>query len=364
MKYPAARFVSDRKHTASKTTKGTVQMEITFGRKRKWLTTGVRLYSDQWSGKTKVRDTVRSLDLNERPDAQMQDINEFINSLIKKKEEFSFDKPEHFLKYSQHKESFMDFVRRRVSERADLTKGTLNTHASLINSLEESGRIICFTGMTTADIMYHDGFLHRKYTGQTTVHGYHKRLKRYMDEAVEYELLNGNPYDRLKSGRGKSEGIKYLTLEQINQIQRLEISSESIGRVRDLFIFQCHTGLSYADLFKFDSSTVTRKGNKFFIRDARIKTDEEYFMMLLKPAIGILEKYGFDLHKKNLKRWIASCKQNNPPGYMNLLLFHEFLQSVQPVNRRIVERVRIVLVDVADVGVDVHGGIGDVFRSA
>nr|DAZ68504.1 MAG TPA: hypothetical protein [Caudoviricetes sp.] len=46
------------------------------------------------------------------------------------------------------------------------------------------------------------------------------------------------------------------------------------------------------------------------------------------------------------------------------MLFHEFLQSVQPVNRRIVERVRIVLVDVADVGVDVHGSIDDVFRFA
>ena len=297
MKYPTARFVFDRKHTASKTTKGTVQIEITFERKRKWLTTGVRLYSDQWSEKTKVRNTVQSLDLNERLDAQMQNINEFINSLIKKKEEFSFDKLEHFLKYSQHKESFIDFVRRRVSERTDLTKGTLNTHASLINSLEEFGRIIYFTDITTANIMYYDDFLHRKYTKQTTVHGYHKRLKRYINEAMKYELLNENPYNKLKFDRGKSEGIKYLTLEQITQIQRLKISSVSIERVRDLFIFQCYTGLSYADLFKFDFSTVTRKGNKFFIRDARIKTDEEYFIMLLKPAIEILKKYEFNLPK-------------------------------------------------------------------
>ncbi len=297
MKYPTTRFVFDRKHTASKTTKGTVQIEITFERKRKWLTTGVRLYSDQWSEKTKVKNTVQSLDLNERLDAQMQNINEFINSLIKRKEEFSFDKLEHFLKYSQHKESFIDFVKRRVGERTDLSKGTLNTHASLINSLEEFGRIIYFTDITTANIMHYDDFLHRKYTKQTTVHGYHKRLKRYINEAMKYELLNENPYNKLKFDRGKSEGIKYLTLEQINQIQRLKISSESIERVRDLFIFQCYTGLSYADLFKFDFSTVTRKGDKFFIRDARIKTEEEYFIMLLKPAIEILKKYNFNLPK-------------------------------------------------------------------
>jgi site-specific recombinase XerD len=295
MKYPTARFVFDRKHTASKTTKGTVQIEILFERKRKWISTGVRLYSDQWNDKTKVKNTVQSVDLNERLDAQMQNINEFINNLIKNKEAFSFDKLEHFLKYSQQKESFINFIKRRVSERTDLRKGTLNTHASLINSLEEFGRIVYFSDITTANIMYYDHFLHKKYTKQTTVHGYHKRLKRYINESIKYELIKENPYNKLKFDRGKSEGIKYLTIEQINQIRSLEIASESIDKVRDLFIFQCFTGLSYADLFKFDFSTVIERKNKFFIRDVRVKTQEEYFLMLLKPAMEILRKYDFKL---------------------------------------------------------------------
>ena len=295
MKYPTARFVFDRKHTASKTTKGTVQIEILFERKRKWISTGVRLYSDQWNDKTKVKNTVQSVDLNERLDAQMQNINEFINNLIKNKEAFSFDKLEHFLKYSQQKESFINFIKRRVSERTDLRKGTLNTHASLINSLEEFGRIVFFSYITTANIMYYDQFLHKKYTKQTTVHGYHKRLKRYINESIKYELIKENPYNKLKFDRGKSEGIKYLTIEQINQIRSLEIASESIDKVRDLFIFQCFTGLSYADLFKFDFSTVIERKNKFFIRDVRVKTQEEYFLMLLKPAMEILRKYDFKL---------------------------------------------------------------------
>ena len=295
MKYPTVRFVFDRKHTASKTTKGTVQIEILFERKRKWISTGVRLYSDQWNDKTKVKNTVQSIDLNERLDAQMQNINEFINNLIKNKEAFSFDKLEHFLKYSQQKESFIDFIKRRVSERTDLRKGTLNTHASLINSLEEFGRIVYFSDITTANIMYYDDFLHKKYTKQTTIHGYHKRLKRYINESIKYELIKENPYNKLKFDRGKSEEIKYLTIEQINQIRSLEIASESIDKARDLFIFQCFTGLSYADLFKFDFSTVIERKNKFFIRDVRVKTQEEYFLMLLKPAMEILRKYDFKL---------------------------------------------------------------------
>lgn len=319
MKYPVLRFVFDRKHTASKTTKGTVQIEILFERKRKWLSTGVRLYSDQWSEKTKVKNTVQSLDLNERLDTQMRNINEFINGLVKNKEPFSFDKLEHFLKYSQTKESFIDFIKRRVGERTDLRQGTLNTHASLITSLEEFGRIVYFTDVTTANIMHYDNFLHGKYNKQTTIHGYHKRLKRYINEAIKYDLLKDNPYNKLKFERGKSEGIKYLTLEQIKQIQGLKTTSESIERVRDLFVFQCFTGLSYADLFNFDFSGVIKKGNKFFIRDVRVKTEEEYFLMLLKPAMEILQKYDFKLpvisnYQYNLRlkvvQELARIKQN------------------------------------------------------
>lgn len=105
----------------------------------------------------------------------------------------------------------------------------------------------------------------------------------------------GNGYILNSDRSGKSKGIKYLTIEQINQIRSLEIASESIDKVRDLFIFQCFTGLSYADLFKFDFSTVIERKNKFFIRDVRVKTQEEYFLMLLKPAMEILRKYDFKL---------------------------------------------------------------------
>lgn len=206
-----------------------------------------------------------------------------------------------------------------MGERTDLRQGTLNTHASLITSLEGFGRIVYFTDVTTANIMHYDNFLHGKYNKQTTIHGYHKRLKRYINEAIKYDLLKDNPYNKLKFERGKSEGIKYLTLEQIKQIQGLKTASESIERVRDLFVFQCFTGLSYADLFNFDFSGVIKKGNKFFIRDVRVKTEEEYFLMLLKPAMEILQKYDFKLpvisnYQYNLRlkvvQELARIKQN------------------------------------------------------
>ena len=70
-------------------------------------------------------------------------------------------------------------------------------------------------------------------------------------------------------------------MDQIKQIQNLEITSESISKVRDLFVFQCFTGLSI-DLSKLELLGVIRKEANFLLEILN-KTEEEYFLMLLKP---------------------------------------------------------------------------------
>lgn len=67
-------------------------------------------------------------------------------------------------------------------------------------------------------------------------------------------------------------------------------------RVRDLFIFQAYTGISYADLAKFNfKRDVQKRGNKYVILDIRLKTEENYFIVLLSPAMEILKKYDYVL---------------------------------------------------------------------
>ena len=40
-----------------------------------------------------------------------------------------------------------------------------------------------------------------------------------------------------------------------------------------------------------------KRGDKYVILDARVKTDENYFIVLLSPAMEILKKYNFVLPK-------------------------------------------------------------------
>lgn len=296
MKYPTMRFVFDRKKVATKTHKGLVQIEVLSEGKRKWIGTGVKVYSDQWNDRKKIINSVEMIQLNQCLDEQLRIIQNWINELISKKEVFDFDKLDRFLRYTNKSESFVDFVERRIEERGDITESTKASHRTFAASLREFDRIIYFSDLTKANITLYDDWLHAKGYSQPTIYNYHKRNKRYIHEAIKFDLLKNDPYKGERFSRGKHAIRKYLTAEELKKVKDAQIDSETICRVRDLFIFQAYTGISYADLAKFNfKRDVQKRGNKYVILDIRLKTEENYFIVLLSPAMEILRKYDYVL---------------------------------------------------------------------
>ena len=81
MNVPIMRFVFDRKNavTASDARapkQGLVQIEVTVGRKRKWIGTGVKVFADQWypDGEPHVINCADAPILNEMLDIAMSKI--------------------------------------------------------------------------------------------------------------------------------------------------------------------------------------------------------------------------------------------------------------------------------------------------
>lgn len=296
MKYPTMRFVFDRKNVATKNKKGLVQIEVLSEGKRKWIGTSVKLYADQWSDKKKVINSVHSIQLNATLDDMMGKLNNFILELFRNNQQFDFNKLNAFWEKSNHSNSFIDFVRNRIEDRTDLEESTRKQHRTLLQSLEKFGKINYMDDLTKANITLYDEFLHQQGISQPTIYNYHKRLKRYLHEAMKFGLLDTDPYIGLHFERGKFEKRKYLTEEELGMIRSCKINVSSIDRVRDLFLFQCYTGLAYADFEKFDfEKDVEERNGKYIIADRRKKTNEDYKIVLLTPAIEILKKHNYKL---------------------------------------------------------------------
>lgn len=194
--YPTTRLVFDRKHVATKEKKGLVQLEVLYLRRRKWISTGIKVYADQWSDRNYIVRAMDSIAINDRLVNFKSKVDNWINELISEDRLFTWDALEEMLSSisinTKQKETFLQYVERRIDERNDITESTKKNHRKLIASLEKFGRIVSFSDLTRANIAdyynYLQGIVITKSDGSThtmmqqTVYSYMKFLKVYIND--------------------------------------------------------------------------------------------------------------------------------------------------------------------------------------
>lgn len=295
MKYPTIKVVFDRKKLATKTRKGLVQIEVLSERKRKWISTNVKVYAGQWHPEHWVVKRLDATTLNDNIRAQIALIQDWVNELRRSREAFEFEKLDTFLKTVSTSIDFIQYLETRIKERHDIRDSTRRTHRKLIMSLKKFGKIKFFSDLTRRNIMAYDEWLHKQEYVQTTIHSYHQFLKIYINDAIRREIIKQNPYTSVQIERGKSDMRKYLTEQELSTIRQAKMGTSTLNKIRDLFVFQCFTGLAYADLAKFDFTGAVERNGKYIVHDVRQKSGENFYIVLLSPAVEILKKYNFKL---------------------------------------------------------------------
>lgn len=286
-----ARLIFDRRKTASRTTLGTVEIEILCNGERKRISTGVRLYKNEWYDKRGIYVTGRddSDELNEKLNEQLTEIRDEIK---KRGEKFSLEE----LRKKETRNSFPDYMRQKIRERNDIVERSKKQALHMVDVVEEHGMIMKFSDLTEENIRMFDNWLRAKGYQQVTIWGYHKRLRSYVRMAVRDGYVEKYPYQFFKVNRGRPKLRKYLNDDELTRLRTCEIKNERVEKIRDLFVFQCFTGLSYIDLARFNYETDVENWNgKSCLVDTRQKNGEIYYIQLLKPALEVLKKYNYQL---------------------------------------------------------------------
>jgi integrase len=291
MKYPSLRLVFNRKKTATKEKSSSVQIEVSFQRKKKYITTGVKLTLDQWSEKKQiVVSHAEANDLNNSIANSLSSIRKYIIALQEGNEEFTFEKLSLFLNSFGNKDSFLDFMYDRICIR-NLRKSTKQQHLVVHRKLESYGKINTFADLTVQNIRSFDDYIRTTVTVQTTIYSIHKRVKVYVHEAMERELISKDPYDCFKIEKGVPKDRKYLSPSDLEKIESTTLKELLLDQARDLFVFCCYTGLAYSDLNSFKFENLIEQDGNYYIEDNRYKTGSGYFVMILPKALEILDKY-------------------------------------------------------------------------
>ena len=146
---------------------------------------------------------------------------------------------------------------------------------------------------------------------QPTIYNYHARAKSAFTLAFNRGKIRANPYAGFTMTKGKKKPIVWLTEEEVAVIAGKEFSVERLDKVRDLFLFQCYSGLSYSDmaLLQREDYQVDAETQQIYIEKERKKTGETFFSILLPGAKEILEKYDYQLPILTNQRYNSYLKE-------------------------------------------------------
>jgi len=120
---------------------------------------------------------------------------------------------------------------------------------------------------------------------------YIKHLKKIVNHCIANNWLKQNPFINFKSS-AKAKERTYLTQQELDAITDKKFVVERLVQVRDVFVFCCYTGLSYADVKKLRRNEIGigMDGDKW-IFTSRQKTDTSSRIPLLPVALTILNRY-------------------------------------------------------------------------
>jgi len=311
---PKLRLLFDRRKQSGRNKQGCVDIEVYYERKRVYIATTVCVLPSQWRNDCVIKHE-QAIEMNQLIQEEIKEVRRRIARATSEADGFSIEKikgiafSRRFFEERKQKEleekeaklSFMDWLEERIKIHP-CRESTRKQHLVMKRKIEEFGVFESFEDLTTANIKKLDTYLHSQKKSdderhrQSTVHGYHKRFKTYVREALELGLIDKNPYAALHISRGKTEGLKYLTSEERDSIEALNLKGTD-ELVRDMFIFSCYTGLAYSDVIKLEKKDVKVSSGIHFIEDKRQKTSSKYKITLLPKAIAVLEKYDYNLNR-------------------------------------------------------------------
>ena len=185
---------------------------------------------------------------------------------------------------------FDDFVE-DCGRQNNWTDSTFEKFAAVKNHLTNFREGLTFEFFDERGLNDYVGYLRDvKEMRNTTIGKQLSFLKWFLRWAFKKGVHQNNAYDsykpKLKSTQKK---IIFFTWDELNRFREFKIPSnkQALERVRDVFLFQCFTGLRYSDVFNLRRSDI--KGDH--IEVTTVKTSDSLIIELNNHSKAILDKY-------------------------------------------------------------------------
>ena len=320
------RIIFDRKKQAEGDKEGTLEVRITVERRSYYINTGVRVMSRHWAGAVVKRPDADAL--NNRLGIIVRRVNEKVNEFIEAQQPIDIDAIKTYIytgsSVNVDKNGLIAWIEKEIPM-LNVSNGTRKHYWLLLDRLKAFGKLNAWTDLTVENIYEWDAWLHKianvnakdKATESPctlkngTIHNYHKHLKAMLHRALDFGIIETTPYARLvgKFERGEDENVEFLTEEEIQLILDTHpVPGTQMETVRDLFVIQMFTGLSYSDMQALDIKNYHKEGGAWVSNGKRIKTGVPFVSVLLPPVIEVLERHDWQVPQMPNQKYNAQLK--------------------------------------------------------
>ena len=187
-------------------------------------------------------------------------------------------------------EAFDDFVR-VCGRQNDWTHSTFEKFAAVKNHLKNFRSELSFDFFDEEGLTEYVQYLREvREMRNSTIGKQLSFLKWFLRWSFKQGMHSNNAYDAFKPKlKDTQKRIIFLTWEELNRLREFKIppTKQALERVRDVFLFQCFTGLRYSDVSNLRRSDI--KGDH--IEVTTVKTSDSLIIELNDHSKAILEKY-------------------------------------------------------------------------
>lgn len=182
---------------------------------------------------------------------------------------------------------------RRVIRSRRITKGAVRKYEIAKDLMIEYFGDVQAGSIKTTDISDFYTFIYKRYKTNSAA-SYMAKIKSVWKYGMETGKLKKTPFAGITITREKKQ-IEYLNEKEIEKIRTTEFSTEALKRIRDVFLVQTYTGLSFIDLEHLREEDIREKDGVYYIHKRRTKTGIYFTSVIIREGIEILQRYGYRL---------------------------------------------------------------------
>lgn len=198
-------------------------------------------------------------------------------------------------------------------------KNYFTTHRYVFKFLKQKHRTenVYLSELNYQFIIDFERFLRRSEAmGNNTVMKHIERLRKLINLACKMEWLERDPFAKFKAKFVKKER-DFLTEGELQAIIDKEFGIERLQLIKDLFVFSCHTGLSYGDVMALthDDICIGIDGRQW-IHSQREKTNVPVKVPLLPTALEIMDNYREHPNTERTKKVFPTISNQKLNSYL------------------------------------------------